>query len=172
MISGQPRTLEVLEIDSVLLEYNSEGLIWPEELPLCEGVMIWSVAPVPRPAAGLTLSLSLPPQPPSFDATDPEAVSPLLQLLQGFWTRGSSIPTIVLACKASAAGENATDLAETAAKCNAFGPGIVSLDGGVEDKGQKMRQCVNYMIRHIMDTRGEALSASPHRGTLEFLYTD
>lgn len=78
----------------------------------------------------------------------------LLALLQGFWTRGSGIPTIVLACKASPTGAHATDLAETAAKCNAFGPGIVSLDGGVEDKGQKMRQCVNYMIRNIMDTRG------------------
>lgn len=41
MISGTPRTLEVLEIDSALLQFNAEGVIWPEELPSCEGIMVW-----------------------------------------------------------------------------------------------------------------------------------
>ncbi|KAM0756403.1 ras GEF [Meredithblackwellia eburnea MCA 4105] len=130
-ISGLSRTLETLEIDSGLLQFNSEGVIWPSELPACEGIMV------------------------CFDAQDPNAVPPLLALLQAFWTRGSGIPTIVLACKANPSGENAVDLTETAAKCNPFGPGIVSLDGGVDDKGAKMKSCINYVVRQIIEARGE-----------------
>lgn len=40
-IGGQLRSVEVLEIDMALLKYNSAGVIWPEELPKCEGAMLW-----------------------------------------------------------------------------------------------------------------------------------
>lgn len=42
-IGGQSRSVEVLEIDMALLKYDSAGVVWPPELPKCEGAMLWSV---------------------------------------------------------------------------------------------------------------------------------
>lgn len=36
-----------------------------------------------------------------------------------------------------------------------YGAGIVALDGGIEDAGKKMKNSFNWMIRTIMDNRGE-----------------
>ncbi|SGY30509.1 BQ5605_C002g01159 [Microbotryum silenes-dioicae] len=135
-IAGQARSIEVLEIDMGLLEYNSEGVIWPEGLPPCEGAML------------------------CYESTDPRALDSLSRLLQAFWTRGSDVPLIVLACKANADLRlNATDPNKAAAVCNIYGAGIVSLDGGPEDRGRKMKESFNWMIRTIMDNRGESRRA-------------
>lgn len=76
-------------------------------------------------------------------------------MLQAFWTRGSDVPLMVLACKAQTeASLNATDPNKAAAVCNVYGAGIVSLDGGVQDSGRKMKESFNWMIRTIMDNRG------------------
>ncbi|SCV68796.1 BQ2448_917 [Microbotryum intermedium] len=132
-IAGQARSIEVLEIDMGLLEYNREGVIWPEGLPPCEGAML------------------------CYESTDPRALDSLSRLLQAFWTRGSDVPLIVLACKANADPRlNATDPNKAAAVCNIYGAGIVSLDGGPEDRGRKMKESFNWMIRTIMDNRGES----------------
>lgn len=40
-IGGQSRSIEVLEIDAGLLQYDSEGIIWPAGVPRCEGAMLW-----------------------------------------------------------------------------------------------------------------------------------
>lgn len=158
-ISGQSRTIEVLEIDMALLKYNAEGVIWPEGLPQCEGAMLWCVSVSlfaseegRRPIA----SELTPPAPNSYDSTDPRALDSLSLLLQAFWTRGSDIPLIVLACKAqSEASLNATDPNKAAAVCNIYGAGIVALDGGVEDPKKKMKESFNWVIRQIMNNRGE-----------------
>lgn len=129
-----------------LLKYNAAGVIWPEELPKCDGAMLWFVHDCPY--APLT-SLS-------YDATDAWALGSLSLLLQAFWTRGSEIPLIVLACKANADDSlNATDTKKAAEICNVYGAGIVSLEGGVEDEGKKMKNSFNWMIRTIMDGRGD-----------------
>ena len=129
-IASQPRTLEVLEIDMALLQFNSEGVVWPPKLPACQGAML------------------------CYDATDAHALDGLRTLLKAFWTRGSDVPLIVLACKADPElGRNATDPNEAAQACNVYGAGIVNLDGGVEDRGRKMKESFNWMVRTIMDNR-------------------
>ncbi|GAA5920776.1 hypothetical protein JCM1841_004185 [Sporobolomyces salmonicolor] len=140
-LAGQRRTIEVLEIDMHLLKYNDEGVIWPDGLPQCEGAML------------------------CYDSTDPAALSSLSILLKAFWTRGSDVPLIVLACKAvpsapppsssSSGSQNATDPKEAAKVCNVYGAGIVTLDGGVDDPQRKTKECFNWIIRQIMDNRGE-----------------
>ncbi|BGP44775.1 hypothetical protein JCM10450v2_000589 [Rhodotorula kratochvilovae] len=153
-ISGVRRTIEVLEIDMGLLRYSEEGVIWPDGLPQCEGAMI------------------------CYDSTDARSLSSLSLLLKAFWTRGSDVPLIVLACKAaplSDPGGNAIDPKEAAAICNVYGAGIVTLDGGIDDPQRKTKECFNWLIRQIMDNRGELIrppssaSASPtdsRRGSL------
>lgn len=42
-IGGQARSIEVLEIDANLLQYDSEGIVWPNGVPRCEGAMLWYV---------------------------------------------------------------------------------------------------------------------------------
>lgn len=97
----------------------------------------------------------LTPFPNSYDSTDPRALDSLSLLLQAFWTRGSDIPLIVLACKAQPeAARNATDPNRAAAVCNIYGAGIVALDGGVEDPRKKMKESFNWVIRQIMSNRG------------------
>ncbi|GAA5922388.1 uncharacterized protein JCM15063_003286 [Sporobolomyces koalae] len=132
-IGGSRRTIEVLEIDMHLLRYNDEGVIWPDGLPQCEGAML------------------------CYDSTDPDALSSLAILLKSFWTRGSDVPLIVLACKALAPhqGKNATDPTEAAKVCNIYGAGIVTLDGGLEDPTRKTKESFKYIIRQIMENRGE-----------------
>ncbi|GAA6047337.1 hypothetical protein JCM3770_001894 [Rhodotorula araucariae] len=135
-ISGTRRTIEVLEIDMGLLRYSEEGVIWPDGLPQCEGAML------------------------CYDSTDPHSLSSLSLLLNAFWTRGSDVPLIVLACKAappSDPGGNATDPREAAAICNVYGAGIVTLDGGLGDPQRKTKECFNWLIRQIMDNRGELI---------------
>ncbi|GAA5887683.1 hypothetical protein JCM6882_001495 [Rhodosporidiobolus microsporus] len=137
--SQQRRTIQILEIDMHLLRYSKEGVVWPEGVPQCEGAMV------------------------CYDSTDPTSLTSLSTLLRAFWTRGSDVPLIVLACKASpsstpvAPGSTAhqVDPKEAAAICNVFGAGIVQLDGGVEDPKRKSRECFNWLIRQIMDNRGE-----------------
>ncbi|GAA5861524.1 hypothetical protein JCM1840_005398 [Sporobolomyces johnsonii] len=165
-LAGQRRTIEVLEIDMHLLKYNDEGVIWPDGLPQCEGAML------------------------CYDSTDPAALSSLSILLKAFWTRGSDVPLIVLACKAvpsplpssssSSARRNATDPKEAAKVCNVYGAGIVTLDGGVDDPQRKTKECFNWIIRQIMDNRGEirrpasAASTSPsgsRRGSVQHYAT-
>ncbi|GAA5926467.1 hypothetical protein JCM3775_001026 [Rhodotorula graminis] len=137
-ISGARRTIEVLEIDMGCLRYSDEGVVWPDGLPQCEGAML------------------------CYDSTDPDSLDSLSLLLKAFWTRGSDVPLIVLACKAappttdsSAAGMNATDPKAAAAVCNVYGAGIVTLDGGLDDPQRKTKECFNWLIRQIMDNRGE-----------------
>lgn len=97
----------------------------------------------------------------SYDSTDPHALSSLSILLKAFWTRGSDVPLIVLACKSAPAGSsaNATDPKDAASVCNVYGAGIVTLDGGVEDPQRKARECFNWLIRQIMNNRGEPTSS-------------
>jgi len=129
-IASQARTIEVLEIDTPILQYNSEGLVWPATLPKPQGAML------------------------CYDATDPGALDGLRTLLKAFWTRGTDMPLIVLACKADPElSRNAVDPNEAAQVCNVFGAGIVNLDGGVDDKGRKMKESFNWMVRTIMDNR-------------------
>lgn len=136
-IANQARTIEVLEIDMALLQYNSEGVVWPANLPPCQGAML------------------------CYDATDPNALEGLRKLLRAFWTRGTDVPLIVLACKADPELErNATDPNEAAKVCNVYGAGIVNLDGGVDDRGRKMKESFNWMVRTIMDNREPSPSKS------------
>ncbi|GAA5949678.1 hypothetical protein JCM3765_002751 [Sporobolomyces pararoseus] len=157
-IGGNRRTIEVLEIDMHLLRYNDEGVIWPDGLPQCEGAML------------------------CYDSTDPDALSSLSVLLKAFWTRGSDVPLIVLACKAQPPdqGRNATDPTEAAKVCNIYGAGIVTLDGGLEDSNRKTKESFKYIIRQIMENRGEmirppsAASQSPamsRRGSAQYATT-
>ncbi|GAA5991101.1 hypothetical protein JCM5350_006663 [Sporobolomyces pararoseus] len=157
-IGGNRRTIEVLEIDMHLLRYNDEGVIWPDGLPQCEGAML------------------------CYDSTDPDALSSLAVLLKAFWTRGSDVPLIVLACKAQPPdqGRNATDPTEAAKVCNIYGAGIVTLDGGLEDSNRKTKESFKYIIRQIMENRGEmirppsAASQSPaisRRGSAQYATT-
>ncbi|GAA5908125.1 uncharacterized protein JCM6883_004123 [Sporobolomyces salmoneus] len=157
-IGGSRRTIEVLEIDMHLLRYNDEGVIWPDGLPQCEGAML------------------------CYDSTDPEALSSLSVLLKAFWTRGSDVPLIVLACKAQPPelGRNATDPTEAAKVCNIYGAGIVTLDGGLEDPTRKTKESFKYIIRQIMENRGEmyrppsVASNSPaisRRGSVQYATT-
>ncbi|GAA5869990.1 hypothetical protein JCM16303_001864 [Sporobolomyces ruberrimus] len=157
-IGGNRRTIEVLEIDMHLLRYNDEGVIWPDGLPQCEGAML------------------------CYDSTDPDALSALSVLLKAFWTRGSEVPLIVLACKAQPPdhGRNATDPTEAAKVCNIYGAGIVTLDGGLEDPGRKTKESFKYIIRQIMENRGEmarppsVASGSPamsRRGSAQYATT-
>lgn len=97
----------------------------------------------------------------SYDSTDPDALSALSVLLKAFWTRGSEVPLIVLACKAQPPdhGRNATDPTEAAKVCNIYGAGIVTLDGGLEDPGRKTKESFKYIIRQIMENRGKG---QPH----------
>ncbi|GAA6019171.1 hypothetical protein JCM11491_001401 [Sporobolomyces phaffii] len=139
-IGGNRRTIEVLEIDMHLLRYNDEGVIWPDGLPQCEGAML------------------------CYDSTDPDALSSLSVLLKAFWTRGSDVPLIVLACKAlapevSGGGrcKNATDPTDAARVCNVYGAGIVTLDGGLDDANRKTKESFKYIIRQIMENRGEGI---------------
>lgn len=93
----------------------------------------------------------------SYDSTDHNALDSLSVLLQGFWTRGSDIPLIVLACKADPEpSQNATDPHRAASVCNVYGAGIVALDGGVDDPKRKMKESFNWIIRQIMANRGES----------------
>ncbi|GAA5834294.1 hypothetical protein JCM9279_004273 [Rhodotorula babjevae] len=138
-ISGARRTIEVLEIDMGCLRYSDEGVVWPDGLPQCEGAML------------------------CYDSTDPNSLDSLSLLLKAFWTRGSDVPLIVLACKAApptdsgAAGANATDPKAAASICNVYGAGIVTLDGGLDDPQRKTKECFNWLIRQIMDNRGELI---------------
>ncbi|GAA5995014.1 uncharacterized protein JCM10292_004489 [Rhodotorula paludigena] len=142
-ISGQRRTIEVLEIDMHMLKYNEEGVVWPDGLPQCEAAML------------------------CYDSTDPHALSSLSILLKAFWTRGSDVPLIVLACKSAPAGSsaNATDPKDAASVCNVYGAGIVTLDGGVEDPQRKAKECFNWLIRQIMNNRGEVRRPSTSMST-------
>ncbi|GAA6063004.1 hypothetical protein JCM10212_002645 [Sporobolomyces blumeae] len=132
-IGGVRRTIEILEIDMHLLRYNDEGVIWPDGLPQCEGAML------------------------CYDSTDPDALSSLSVLLKAFWTRGSDVPLIVLACKAVPPdlGKNATDPLQASKVCNVYGAGIVTLDGGLDDPSRKTKESFKYIIRQIMENRGE-----------------
>ncbi|GAA6032824.1 hypothetical protein JCM8097_000814 [Rhodosporidiobolus ruineniae] len=133
-LSGERRTIEVLEIDMHLLQYSEEGVVWPDGVPQCEGAML------------------------CYDSTDPTSLNSLSTLLQAFWTRGSHVPLIVLACKAPSPSSppsafRGVDPREAAAVCNVYGAGIVQLDGGVEDPQRKAKDCFNWVIRHIVANR-------------------
>lgn len=131
-LSGNTRTVEVLEIDMAILKYDVEGVLWPAELPQMDGIMC------------------------CYDATDPLAIGSLSVLLHAFWSRSSDTPMIVLACKASSEDKRTTlDMKKVAQICNVYGAGIVSLDGGIEDADKKMKNSFNWMIRTIMDARGK-----------------
>jgi hypothetical protein len=69
------------------------------------------------------------------------------------------VPLIVLACKAQPPdqGRNATDPTEAAKVCNIYGAGIVTLDGGLEDSNRKTKESFKYIIRQIMENRGEMI---------------
>ncbi|KAM0793202.1 hypothetical protein ACM66B_000672 [Microbotryomycetes sp. NB124-2] len=149
-IGGQLRTIEVLEIDAALLSFDATGVVWPEGVPNCEAAML------------------------CYDSTDSKALGTLSKLLQAFWTRGSEIPLIVLACKAhSDPSLNATDLNRAAAVVNVYGAGIVALDGGEKDPKRKSKESFNWLIRQIMANRGEdrrpslAFSMSSNKGRRE-----
>lgn len=102
---------------------------------------------------------------PSYDATDPKALDSLSLLLQAFWTRGSDVPLIVLACKSlQDESLNATDPIKASEICNVYGAGIVALDGGPTDPERKMKDSFNWMIRAIMLNRGKVSTfVSPPR---------
>ncbi|GAA6001903.1 hypothetical protein JCM10207_002371 [Rhodosporidiobolus poonsookiae] len=136
-LGAQRRTIEVLEIDMHLLKYSEEGVIWPDGLPQCEGAML------------------------CYDSTDPGALHSLSVLLQAFWTRGSDVPLIVLACKATSAGEDAVNPKAASAVCNVYGAGIVQLDGGLEDPEKKAKLSFNFLIRQIMKNREPELERPP-----------
>ena len=162
-ISGARRTIEVLEIDMGCLRYSDEGVVWPDGLPQCEGAMLWCVsAPLTLPGSREPELTSARPAR-SYDSTDPNSLDSLSLLLKAFWTRGSDVPLIVLACKAApptdsgAAGANATDPKAAASICNVYGAGIVTLDGGLDDPQRKTKECFNWLIRQIMDNRGELI---------------
>ncbi|KAK4058071.1 hypothetical protein OIO90_000810 [Microbotryomycetes sp. JL221] len=149
-IGGQLRTIEVLEIDTALLGYDSTGVIWPSGVPNCEAAML------------------------CYDSTDSQALESLSKLLQAFWTRGGEIPLIVLACKANVDPNlNAVDLNRAAAVVNVYGAGIVALDGGDRDPKRKTKESFNWLIRQIMTNRGEerrpslAYSLSSSEGHVE-----
>lgn len=131
-ISGTSRSVEVLEVDMALLKYDAEGVIWPLELPVLDGVML------------------------CYDATDSLALSSLSVLLHAFWSRSSDTPLIVLACKASRDDSTLAISTNRAADiCNVYGAGIVALDGGIEDPERKMKNSFNWMIREIGVNRGQ-----------------
>ncbi|BGP12723.1 hypothetical protein JCM10213_008861 [Rhodosporidiobolus nylandii] len=140
------RSIEVLEMDMHCLSYTDEGVVWPDGVPQCEGAML------------------------CYDSTSPTSLAQLEILLTAFWTRGHDIPLIVLACKASPdpqAQPNVVDPMDAAELCNRYGAGVVQLDGGLEDPKRKTRECFNWMIRQIMENRGECIirpasSASAH----------
>ncbi|GAA5835240.1 hypothetical protein JCM11251_006655 [Rhodosporidiobolus azoricus] len=154
---GERRTIQILEIDMQLLRYSKEGVVWPEGVPQCEGAML------------------------CYDSTDPTSLTSLSTLLRSFWTRGSDVPLIVLACKAPppnsppSSGEVGVDPKEAAAICNVYGAGIVQLDGGLEDPKRKTKECFNWLIRQIMDNRGEILrppsSASTYARPDSYVHT-
>jgi GTPase SAR1 family protein len=132
-ISGQSRSVEVLEVDMALLKYDSAGVIWPTQLPLLEGVII------------------------CYDATDPTALSSLSKLLNAFWSRDSNNPIIVLACKASTDdSQMAISTLKAAELCNIYGAGIVALESGIDDPSKKMKNSFNWIIRTIIDNRGDS----------------
>ncbi|GEM06325.1 RAS guanyl-releasing protein 1 [Rhodotorula toruloides] len=139
-IGGQRRTIEVLEIDEGLLRYSEEGVVWPDGLPQCEAAML------------------------CYDASNADSLESLSTLLKAFWTRGSDVPLIVLACKSggpSAPQADAADPRLAASICNVYGAGIVQLDGGIDDPQRKAKECFNWTIRQIMDNRGETISSAP-----------
>ncbi|BGP04759.1 Ras guanine nucleotide exchange factor R [Rhodotorula toruloides] len=159
-IGGQRRTIEVLEIDEGMLRYSEEGVVWPDGLPQCEAAML------------------------CYDASNANSLDSLSTLLKAFWTRGSDVPLIVLACKSGGPGATQPDAADprlAANICNVYGAGIVQLDGGLEDPQRKSKECFNWVIRQIMDNRGESMASVPdsptssrrdsvQRGTTSFAY--
>ncbi|BGO96614.1 hypothetical protein NBRC10513v2_000552 [Rhodotorula toruloides] len=143
-IGGQRRTIEVLEIDEGMLRYSEEGVVWPDGLPQCEAAML------------------------CYDASNANSLDSLSTLLKAFWTRGSDVPLIVLACKSggpSASQPDAADPRLAANICNVYGAGIVQLDGGLEDPQRKAKECFNWVIRQIMDNRGEPIVSVPNSPT-------
>ncbi|KAH8927879.1 ras GEF [Atractiella rhizophila] len=145
-LQGHNRIVEVLEIDMSMLSYTDQGVVWPDNLPQLDGAMI------------------------CYDATDPRAIHTLATLLHSFWTRGKEVPMIVLACKSPTdPALNKTDPLKAAEACNVFGTGIVMLDGGVEDPQKKMSQSFKWIIKTILQNRGNihrpgsSASVSVHR---------
>ncbi|KAI5476353.1 RAS guanyl-releasing protein 1 [Pseudohyphozyma bogoriensis] len=129
-LAEQRRTLQILEIDSPLLQYNAQGIVWPRDFPACDGIML------------------------CYDATDKGAYDPLEKLLRAFWERGSDIPLLVLACKAHVDPEqNAIDPRDVATMANLYQAGIVNFDGGPKDR--KMKDTFKWIIRTMMENRGE-----------------
>ncbi|GAA5980630.1 hypothetical protein JCM10908_001715 [Rhodotorula pacifica] len=130
-MAGIRQTIEVIKVDSEIFDWNGPDLDWPPAIPQAEAVML------------------------CYDASDPDALSGLSRLLRAFWSRGSDVPLIVLACKSSAIGSDAVDPQAAADLCDSYGAGIVRLDGGTEDPQRKSKECFSWVIRQIMDNRGE-----------------
>lgn len=145
------RSVEVLEIDMAVLRYNdNEGVIWPPELPPIEGALIWSV-PSSRPPLPLLTLLS------SYDATDARSLEYLALLLQSFWTRGSGVPILTLACKSQPdASLDACDCIKASEISRIYDARMVTLDGGLADPGKKMKASFAWMFRAIMRERGQS----------------
>ncbi|GAA5850229.1 hypothetical protein JCM8547_001051 [Rhodosporidiobolus lusitaniae] len=157
------RRIQVLEIDQGLLEFSSEGVVWPEGVPRCEGAML------------------------CYDSTDPSSLTSLSLLLRAFWIRGSGIPLVVLGCKASppvllssptsptspttptssqspsqAKKTSAVDPNEASRLSTVYGArGLIQLDGGAEDREKKAQPCWTVMVQMVMQGRGELDTNTP-----------
>ncbi|GAA5976797.1 hypothetical protein JCM11641_000874 [Rhodosporidiobolus odoratus] len=132
-MAQQRRTIEVVEMDMHLLKFSDQGVMWPDGVPQCEGAML------------------------CYDSTDSTSLTSLHTLLHSFWTRGYTIPTIVLATKASSdpTRPNAVDPLDAASLCNVFGAGLAQLDGGIADPERKAKTCFDWVVRTILTNRGE-----------------
>lgn len=130
-MAGVQHSIDVLDIDSDLLDRSRHDSIWtiaglrPEAVMLC------------------------------YDASDPSALLGLAQSLRDICRVAPELILIVLACKSSALGSDAVDPQGAADLCAAYGAGIVRLDGGKEDPQRKSKECFAWVVRQIMDMRGQ-----------------
>lgn len=129
-IGDVEHSIQVVEVDSGLFTWSGSDLVWPVEIPPADGILL------------------------CYDASDPDALSGLSRFLRAVSTRDADSPLIVLACKSSAIGNDAIDPQAAADLCDAYGAGIIRLDGGTEDPQRKSKDCFSWVIKQIMENRG------------------
>ena len=145
---GRERSIEVLEVDSALMQYDEGGIRWPKYLPQIDGALICYDATVEGGLQSLTRVLGAPH---GGDQTDVAA---------GFWTRGTSISLAVVGNKVSPDDRvNRVNSGVAADQASVYNAGLILFDGGKDDQ-KKQQQVFQWLVQQVDKKRGASERSS------------
>lgn len=140
---GRERTIEVLEVDSALMQYDDGGIRWPKYLPVIDGALICYDATVSGGLQSLTQVLGA--------SRDLRSSSPGTA---GFWTRGTAISLAVVGNKVSTDDRsNRVNSRVAADQASVYNAGLILFDGGKDDQ-KKQQQVFQWLVQQVDKKRG------------------